>query len=90
MANIKDNGCYQTYALRTLNYKQRLEFIEWTLKQNKENGKETGMVFIDGAADLVADVNNLEESNLWLQKIMEWSATHYNCHISNCYTSKLW
>jgi len=31
-------------------------------------------------ADLVSDVNNLEESNLCVQKIMEWSAK-YNCHI---------
>jgi len=80
MANIKDNGCYHTYALRTLNYKQRLEIIEWTLKQNKENGKETGMVFIDGAADLVADANDLISCNEMVAKLMQLS-THYNTHI---------
>lgn len=77
MAHIQDVGCYQTYALRTINYKQRLQFIEYILKDNKDNN---GLVIIDGIADLVSDVNNLEESNLCVQKIMEWSAK-FNCHI---------
>jgi len=80
MANLKDNGCYQTYALRTLTYKQRLEFIEWTLKENKENGKEAGLVFIDGAADLVADANDLPSCNEMVAKLMQLS-TRYNTHI---------
>jgi len=77
MANVQDVGCYQTYALRTINYKTRIEFIEHILK---ENGDKNGLVIIDGIADLVSDVNNLEESNLCVQKIMEWSAK-FNCHI---------
>ena len=77
MAKVKDVGCYQTYALRTISYKQRLQFIEFVLK---ENGDKNGLVIIDGIADLVSDVNNLEESNLCVQKIMEWSAK-FNCHI---------
>jgi hypothetical protein len=78
MAGFKDLGCYQTYALRTINYKTRIKFIEWTLEQNKGNN---GLVIIlDGIADLVSDVNNLQESNLCVQKIMEWSA-RYDCHI---------
>mgnify|MGYP003646168854 CR=1 FL=1 len=35
-----------------------------------------------GIADLVSDVNSLEESNAVVQKLMEWSA-NYNCHIIN-------
>ena len=77
MANVQDVGCYQTYALRTINYKTRIEFIEHILK---ENGDKNGLVIIDGIADLVSDVNNLEESNLCVQKIKEWSAK-FNCHI---------
>jgi hypothetical protein len=77
MANVQDVGCYQTYALRTINYKTRIAFIEHILK---ENGDKNGLVIIDGIADLVSDVNNLEESNLCVQKIMEWSAK-FNCHI---------
>ena len=77
MAGVKDLGCYQTYALRTINYKQRLEFIEYCLEENKD---KNGLVVIDGIADCVSDVNNLEESNLCVQKIMQLSA-RYNCHI---------
>ena len=77
MADLYDVGCYQTYALRTINYKTRIEFIEHILK---ENGDKNGLVVIDGIADLVSDVNNLEESNLCVQKVMEWSAK-FNCHI---------
>jgi len=77
MAGVKDLGCYQTYALRTISYKQRLEFIEYCLEENKD---KNGLVVIDGIADCVSDVNNLEESNLCVQKIMQLSA-RYNCHI---------
>ena len=75
--SVKDVGCYQTFALRTISYKQILQFIEFILKENKD---KNGLVIIDGIADLVSDVNNLEESNLCVQKIMEWSAK-FNCHI---------
>jgi hypothetical protein len=77
MSNTKEVGCYHTYALRTIGYKERLQFIEHCLEQNK--GKN-GLVVIDGVADLVSDVNNLEESNLCVQKIMQLSAK-YDCHI---------
>jgi len=77
MSNTKEVGCYHTFALRTIGYKQRLQFIEYCLEQNK--GKN-GLVIIDGIADLVSDVNNLEESNLCVQKIMQLSAK-YDCHI---------
>lgn len=77
MSSTKEVGCYHTYALRTIGYKERLLFIEHCLEQNK--GKN-GLVIIDGIADLVSDVNNLEESNLCVQKIMQLSAK-YDCHI---------
>ena len=68
---------YHTFGLRTLNYKTRIEFIEYCLKHKIEN---TGLLIIDGIADLVSDVNNIEESNACIQKIMEWSS-NYKCHI---------
>ena len=77
MANVQDVGCYQTYALRTINYKTRIEFVEHILK---ENGDKNGLVIIDGITDLVADINNIEESNLAVHKLMEWSGK-YKCHI---------
>ena len=69
---------YNTYSLRTISYKHRLGFIEHILSEQEEG--KIGFVVIDGLADLVADVNNIEESNLCVQKLMEWSSK-YNCHI---------
>lgn len=71
-----DNVCYYTYGLRTLNARMRIDFIEYCIKTKKS----VGLVIIDGIADLVTDVNNLEDSNNCVQKLMEWSAK-YKCHI---------
>lgn len=68
---------YHTFGLRTISYKDRINFIDYCLQHKDFN---TGFIIIDGIADLVSDVNNLEESNACVQKIMEWSA-RYNCHI---------
>ena len=78
MSPTEEVGCYHTFGLRTLGYKERLQFIEYYLYNCLEN--KAGLVIIDGIADLVSDVNNLEESNLCVQKIMKWSA-ELNCHI---------
>ena len=68
---------YHTYALRNINHKERIAFIDYCLEHKI---KDVGLVIIDGIADLVGDVNNIEESNSCIQKLMEWTAT-YNCHI---------
>jgi|TARA_A100000171_G_C2117564_1_gene138793 hypothetical protein len=73
MSGVKDY--YDTYALRSISYKERMEFIEYMLFV-----ESYGLVVLDGIADLVSDVNNIEESNNCVQKLMEWTAT-YNCHI---------
>ena len=75
-ANGKDDLCYYTYGLRTIGFKMRIDFIEYCLQTKKK----AGLVIIDGIADLVGDVNNLEESNRCIQKLMEWSQK-FNCHI---------
>ena len=75
----KDVGCYHTFGLRTVGFKQRVQFIEYYLKEKIEKGN-VGLVVIDGIADLVSDVNNLEQSNQVSQKLMEWSQK-FNCHI---------
>jgi hypothetical protein len=71
---------YHTFALRKISYRSRIDFIEYYLECMKEEGKEIGLVVIDGVADLVSDANNLEESSAIVQKIMAWT-TIYNCHI---------
>lgn len=78
MSPSEEIGCYHTFGLRTMSYKDRISFIEYYLYNCLEN--KAGVVIIDGIADLVSDVNNLEESNLVVQKIMKWSA-ELDCHI---------
>jgi len=77
MSDLDGSQWYYTFALRQIGYKQRIDFIEYLLKTKVQN---TGLLIIDGIADLVSDVNNLEESNRCIQKLMEWSSI-YNCHI---------
>jgi len=71
---------YHTFALRKIGYKDRIDFIQYYLDCMREEGKEIGLVVIDGIADLVSDANNLEESSAIVQKIMSWTSI-YNCHI---------
>jgi len=78
MAQI-DISKYHTYALRQLDFKERILFIEHVL-YNKLEGKDIGLVIIDGVADLCSDVNNIEESNAVVQKLMKWTK-ELNCHI---------
>jgi hypothetical protein len=78
MANIDINK-YHTYALRQLDFKERILFIEHVLYKKLE-GKDVGLVIIDGIADLCSDVNNIEESNAVVQKLMKWTK-ELNCHI---------
>ncbi len=79
MNDTEKDENYHTFTLRTIGYKTRLEFIEYWLREKVEENK-AGLVIIDGVADLISDVNNLEESNSVVQKLMEWTAK-FNCHI---------
>ena len=74
-----DVGCYHTFGLRTVGFRHRIQFIEYYLKEKIEKDN-VGLVIIDGIADLVSDVNDLEQSNNVVQKIMEWSQK-FSCHI---------
>jgi len=77
MNNSDYSKFYHTFGLRTLNYKTRIKFIEYCLEHKINN---SGVLIIDGIADLVSDVNDIEQSNSCIQKIMEWSS-NYNIHI---------
>jgi len=78
MTGIKTDK-YHTLALRQLSFKDRVEFIEYYL-YDKLEATDIGLVIIDGIADLCSDVNNIEESNAVVQKLMKWSK-ELNCHI---------
>lgn len=76
--NINQNK-YHTFALRSVGFKERLEFIEYYLN---EKIKTPSLLIIDGIADLIADVNNIEQSNKLVSNLMRISAQK-NCHIIN-------
>ena len=76
MTGLSDE-CYHTFGLRTLNNKDRLKFIEYFLYHKVQ---DAGLVVIDGIADLVSDVNNLDESSMVIQKLMKWTE-ELNFHI---------
>tara|TARA_E500000081_G_scaffold150856_1_gene180073 strand:- start:769 stop:1593 length:825 start_codon:yes stop_codon:yes gene_type:complete len=84
----KDASDYQTYALRQFSPEDRLDFIDWHLAETKN----IGLVIIDGVADLLNDINDLEKSNKVIHYLMKWTQD-YNIHIitvihSNFYNSK--
>ena len=75
MCELEDQ-CYSTFGLRARSHDERLDIIEYVLKNNRD----VGVLVIDGVADLVSDVNNIEESNMVVGKIMKWTEM-YQCHI---------
>jgi hypothetical protein len=70
---------YKPFSLRTLSANERLAFIDWIFNESQYKNN-IGLLIIDGVADLVNDVNNLEQSNEMSQKLLEWSG-NANCHI---------
>lgn len=70
------NECYWTYGLRSLSPKQRLAFIDYKITY----AENLGVVIIDGIADLIGDVNNIDEANAVVQKLMYWTEK-FNIHI---------
>lgn len=70
---------YKPFALRKMSADERLGFIDWIFTESEYVGN-IGLVCIDGVADLVNDVNDLEASNHVAQKLLEWSEKEH-CHI---------
>jgi hypothetical protein len=69
-------ACYKTYALRDVGHKERLNMIKVAVA----NTPNAGLVIVDGIADLMADVNNIEEANAVVQEIMTLTHRH-NVHL---------
>lgn len=70
---------YKPFALRKEAPRIRREFIEYLIMES-EFRDNIGLVAIDGAADLLDNVNDLEASNELAQKFMTWTSTA-NCHL---------
>lgn len=68
---------YLTFKICHLSAEERVAFIEKLLERFKGKVK---LVFIDGIADLMNDVNNLEWSNQIVHKLIKW-ADDYKIHI---------
>ena len=79
MNGLETDDKYYTYALRNMSPADRIDFIDYVLSDVLD-GKNIGLIIIDGIADLVADVNNLEQCSMAVQKLMSWT-DEYKCHI---------
>ena len=64
------------YGLRPLTPAQRLSMIEQALKENK-----CDVLVIDGARDLLMNINDPEQGTIIVTKLMEWSY-NYNIHVA--------
>lgn len=70
---------YKPFSLREHDPNVRFEFIEWLMLES-EFRNDIGLVAIDGVADLMENVNDLENSNKIVQSLMRWT-TLSNSHI---------
>jgi hypothetical protein len=69
LSSMDHNTNIEVYHLRTLDTKQRIEFIENVLY----NTSEICMAVIDGIRDLVYDINSPEEATHIATKLLKWS-----------------
>lgn len=67
---------FSTYNIRTVNTTERLTLIDDILKLEKPTN-----VFIDGVADLLGNFNDLDQSSMLIDHLMQLS-TNYKCSIT--------
>lgn len=70
---------YVPFSLREYDPRTRFEFIEWIFNES-EYRNNIGLITIDGSADLLENVNDLEASNKIVQSFMRWTKQS-NCHL---------
>lgn len=70
---------FKPFTTREYDAKIRFQFIEWIMMESpiKDN---IGLITIDGAADIMDSVNDLEEANKITQGMMKWT-TKSNSHL---------
>ena len=66
----QNNSFYIPFALRKLSAKERVEFIEYIVYESQYKNM-IALISIDGVADLVDNVNDLDKSNEITQKLMK-------------------
>lgn len=77
---VGDNySLYRPYGIRPYDPKTRFDFIDWIFNESPYRNN-IGLVTIDGAADLVDNVNDLEASNRVVNSLLRWTQES-NCHL---------
>jgi len=71
---------YKPFTTREYDAKIRFEFIEWIMMES-EYRNNIGLITIDGAADIMDSVNDLDEANKITQGMMKWT-TKSNAHLA--------
>ena len=71
---------YIPFTTREYDAKIRFQFIEWIMMES-EYKDNIGLISIDGAADIMESVNDLNEANKITQGMMKWT-TKSNCHLA--------
>lgn len=66
---------FNAYTLRTMEEGARIQFIESKIKEVRPTN-----VFIDGIADLILNFNDVEESNLLMERLLTISST-FDCSV---------
>ena len=64
---------YKGFSLRKESAKIRFQFIEWLMMES-EYRNNIGLITVDGSADLLDNVNDLEEANKIVQGLMKWTS----------------
>lgn len=67
------------FTTREYDAKQRFQFIEWIMLES-DYRNNIGLITIDGAADIMDSVNDLDEANKITQGMMKWT-TLSNAHL---------
>lgn len=73
-------GLYKPFTTREYDAKIRFQFIEWIMMES-EYKNDIGLIAIDGAADIMDSVNDLNEANAITQGMMKWT-TKSNAHLA--------
>jgi len=71
---------YKPFTTREYDAKIRFQFIEWIMMES-DMRDNIGLIAIDGAADIMDSVNDLEEANKITQGMMKWT-TKTNAHLA--------
>jgi hypothetical protein len=70
---------YKPFTTREYDAKIRFQYIEWVMMES-EYKNNIGLICIDGAADIMDSVNDLDEANKITQGMMKWT-TKTNAHL---------